>query len=166
MWCSAFTWDVESWKNHYSHHHDERKQDQLQNHNLCWSIRDLRLQSNQLSWNPKMERELQGKVPAAAHLWRSMWGEEAKTLWRGKKNSATALRNYKRLDMGLLESVASADIKGVGTHFQALFHSLPANAYKNGQGLGRRLEITSSVVQAWREGEGAGAEKTRSSPWS
>lgn len=66
--------------------------------------------------------------------------------------------------MGLLESVASADIKGVSTHLQVLFHSLPANAKKNGQGLGRRLEIASSVVQAWRKGEGADAGKTRSSP--
>lgn len=66
--------------------------------------------------------------------------------------------------MGLLESVASANIKGIGTHLQALFHSLPANAYKNGQGVGRRLEIASSEVQAWKKGEGTDAGKTGSSP--
>ena len=103
MWCSAFIWDVESWKNHYSYRHDEKKQDQLQNHNLCWSIRDLRLQSNQLLWNPKTERELQGRVPAAAQPWRSMRGEEAETWWRGKTHSATALRNCK-VRYGLAES--------------------------------------------------------------
>lgn len=65
--------------------------------------------------------------------------------------------------MGLLESVASVNIKGIGTHLQALFHSLPANAYKNGQGVGRRLEIASSV-QGWRKGEGTDAGKTGSSP--
>ena len=64
------------------------------------------------------------------------------------------------------ERRTSADTRGVCTHLQALFHKLPANAYKNGQGLGRRQKIPSSVVQAWRKGAGTDAGKTRSPTWT
>lgn len=55
--------------------------------------------------------------------------------------------------MGLRESRQPQQTQAQFVPLQALLHRLPANAYKNGQGLGRRQDVTSLAVQTWKKGQ-------------
>ena len=62
----ASPWNVKSYKENHTHPNNKKKPDNLDNYNLPELIRELGSQGNQLAWNLRADRLLQGEAGQSA----------------------------------------------------------------------------------------------------